>query len=76
MITSGSFSNERVTPRSGVPGLTMCWIDHPVARRHEHIVKPGSLGERDVVCSPGSEAGRRRSISVVAAVSVTFARTR
>ncbi len=31
---------------------------------------PGSLGERDAVCSPGYEAGRRRAIGVVAALSI------
>ncbi len=31
---------------------------------------PGSLGERDEVCCPGHEAGRRRTIGVVAALSI------
>ncbi len=33
---------------------------------------PGSPGERDAVCFPGYEAGRRRSISAVAALPATF----
>ncbi len=31
---------------------------------------PGSPGRRDPVCSPGYEAGRRRAIGVVAALSI------
>ncbi len=31
---------------------------------------PGSLGKRDAVSSPGNEAGRRRTIGVVAALSI------
>ncbi len=37
---------------------------------------PGSPGERDAVCSPGYEAGHRRAIGVVAALSSTHERTR
>ena len=60
----------------GVPGLTLCRIDHPASRRSPHNVTPGSPGERDAVCSSGYEAGRRRAIGVVAAVSSTHARPR
>ncbi len=31
---------------------------------------PGSLGKRDAVCSPGNEAGHRRTIGVVAALPI------
>ncbi len=54
----------------GVPGLTLCRIDHPASRRSPHNVTPGSLGERDAVSSSGYEAGRRRAIGVVAAFSI------
>jgi hypothetical protein len=70
----GTFSRRKVSqapsPRSvedsrkgaslGVPGLTMCRDDLPAARRLPHIVRPGSHGERNPVCCPGSEGGRRR----------------
>ena len=54
----------------GVPGLTLCRNDHPVSWRSSHNVIPGSPGERDEVCSPGYEAGRRRAIGVVAALAI------
>jgi hypothetical protein len=53
----------------------MCRIDLSAGRHHRHIVKPGSLGKRDSIICPGSEEGRRRSISVVAAVPVTMRAT-
>ncbi len=37
---------------------------------------PGSPGELDAVCSPGYEAGRRRTIGVVAALPASHARPR
>ncbi len=54
----------------GVPGSTLCRIDLQASRRSPHNVQPGSLGERDAVSSPGYEAGRRRAIGVVAALSI------
>ena len=54
----------------GVPGLTLCRNDHPASRPSQHNVIPGSHGERDAVCSPGSETGRRRTIGVVAALTI------
>jgi len=53
---------------TGVPGLTLCRINLPAPRPAPHNVIPGSLGERDAVCSPGDEAGRRRAIGVVVAL--------
>ncbi len=35
-----------------------------------HKCRPGSLGERDMVCCSGHEAGRRRAIGVVAALPI------
>ena len=60
----------------GVPGSTLCRIDLQVSRRSPHNVQPGSHGERDAVCSPGFEAGRRRAIGVVAALQATHERPR
>ena len=55
----------------GVPGLTLCRKNHPASWRSPHNVIPGSLGERLEVSSPGYEAGRRRTIGVVAALQST-----
>ncbi len=47
----------------------------PSGQRHlPHNALPGSLGERDAVCSPGFEAGRRRAIGVVAALPINHLR--
>ena len=60
----------------GVPGLTLCRIDAPASPCPPHNVIPGSLARRDEVSSPGYEAGRRRTIGVVAALPITSARPR
>jgi len=60
----------RTAPPPGVPGSTLCLIDLQASRRSPHNVQPGSLGTRDAVFSPGFEAGRRRAIGVVAALSI------
>jgi len=66
----------RKTRPSGVPGLTLCPIDLPAPRNLAHNVIPGSPGRHDAVYSPGAEAGRRRTIGVVAAPSILHERPR
>ena len=56
----------RTSPPPGVPGLTLCRNDHPASRRSPHNVMPGSPGRHDEVSCSGYEAGRRRTIGVVA----------
>ncbi len=46
------------------------------ASRSRTMALPGSPGERDAVCFPGYEAGRRRAIGVVAALPASHARPR
>ena len=43
----------------GVPGPHLCPIDLPALQRAAHKCRPGSLGERFEINSPGYEAGRR-----------------
>ena len=50
--------------------MTLCRIDHQASRHASHNVIPGSLGERDAVFCSGDEAGRRRTIGVVAALTI------
>jgi len=54
----------------GVPGPHLCRYKLPATRPTPHKCRPGSLGERDAVGSPGYEAGRRRAIGVVAALPI------
>ncbi len=60
----------------GVPGPHLCRYDLPEERPARHKCRPGSLGERLEVSSPGYEGGRRRAIGVVAALPETHARPR
>ncbi len=53
---------------NGVPGPHLCRFDLPAERPAPHKCRPGSLGERLEVSSPGYEGGRRRAIGGVAAV--------
>ncbi len=57
-------------PPIGVPGPHLCRNDLSAERPAQHKCRPGSPGERDAVCSPGYEGGRRRAIGVVAALSI------
>ncbi len=54
----------------GVPGPHLCRYDLPAERSAPHKCRPGSPGTRDAGCSTGYEAGRRRAIGVVAALSI------
>jgi hypothetical protein len=55
---------------TGVPGPHLCRNNLSAMRPAPHKCRPGSRGERDAVSSPGVEAGRRRTIGVVAALPI------
>jgi hypothetical protein len=50
---------------TGVPGPHLCRNDLSAEHPAPHKCRPGSLGKRDEISSPGNEEGRRRAIGVV-----------
>ncbi len=60
--------NTRTSPPPGVPSLMFFSDTRSSVERDRKNVKGGSLGRHDEVSSSGFEAGRRRTIGVVAAL--------
>ena len=54
----------------GVPGTALCPIDHPVSVTSRTMPYRAPTESASIFGSPGYEAGRRRAIGVVAALSI------